>query len=137
MRDFEWIRSNLPDDANVVLSDLTGRFAIFSIMGPQSRALLQSISSSDLSAAAFPFACMRDIEVGYAIVQAQRLSFVGELGYELFVPTEQALRVYEDIVEAGEKFGLRHAGLFLPGLLPAGERLQALGARLVSVYFAA
>ena len=112
VRDFEWIRSNLPDDANVVLSDLTGRFAIFSIMGPQSRALLQSISSSDLSAAAFPFACMRDIEVGSAMVQAQRLSFVGELGYELFVPTEQALRVYEDIVEAGEKFGLRHAGLF-------------------------
>ena len=112
VRDYEWIRSNLYRDSNVTLTDLGSSFAVLSIMGPNSRALLQSIGDSDLSPEAFPFASFREIEVGYTLARAQRVSYVGELGYELYVPTDQALGVYESIVGAGEEFGLRHAGLF-------------------------
>jgi glycine cleavage system aminomethyltransferase T len=64
-----------------------------------------------MSNAAFPFRCARDIDVGLARVLCIRITYVGELGYELYVPTEQAVHVYERLVQAGEPFGLRHAGL--------------------------
>ena len=79
-------------------------------MGPRSRDLLQSLSPDDLSHPGFPFASSREIEIGYTRVRASRITFVGELGWELYVPTEFALGVYEAIVAAGTAFGLVHAG---------------------------
>jgi glycine cleavage system aminomethyltransferase T len=79
-------------------------------MGPRSRDLLQALSGEDFSGAAFPFATSREIEIGYARVRASRITYVGELGWEIYVPAEFALHVFERIALAGEAFGLRHAG---------------------------
>jgi 4-methylaminobutanoate oxidase (formaldehyde-forming) len=79
-------------------------------MGPHSRALLEGLSGADLSNAAHPFGHSREIEIGYARVRASRITYVGELGWELYIPGEQVLDVYERLLEAGAAFGLRHAG---------------------------
>ncbi|GAC1612290.1 MAG: FAD-dependent oxidoreductase [Novosphingobium sp.] len=109
-RDFNWLKRHIPDDAHAVLTNVTSGMGVLSIMGPNSRALLQSLSPSDLSDAAFPFATSQEIELGYAIVRASRITYVGELGWELYVPTEFLAGVYDEIVAAGAAFGLKHAG---------------------------
>ena len=86
-------------------------------MGPLSRKLLQSLSSDDFSNGAFPFGTARNIDLGYARVLAIRITYVGELGYELYVPCEQAIHVYDRIVEEGANHGLVHAGLSALGSL--------------------
>jgi 4-methylaminobutanoate oxidase (formaldehyde-forming) len=90
--------------------DATSAFAALAVMGPRSRELLTRISSADLSNDAFPFFTAQEIEVADAIALAIRASFVGELGWELYVPTEFAVHVHDAIVEAGNDLGLRHAG---------------------------
>ncbi|MCU0814876.1 MAG: aminomethyltransferase family protein [Burkholderiaceae bacterium] len=92
-------------------TDVTGAYAQINVQGPRSRELLQSLTSADLSNDAFPFRCAREIDLGLARVLAIRITYVGELGWELYVPAEQAVHVYERLVQAGENFGLRHAGL--------------------------
>lgn len=99
------------DGAHAFATDVTGAYAQINIQGPRSRELLQSVTSSDLSNEAFPFRCAREIDLGLARVLAIRITYVGELGYELYVPAEQAVHVYERLVRAGEAFGLKHAGL--------------------------
>src|SRR5256885_7012479 len=79
-------------------------------MGPRSRELLATLTDADLSTAAFPFAPSQIIDLGYGRVRASRITYVGELGYELYIPTEFAQSVYDVIVSAGEPFGLRLAG---------------------------
>src|SRR5260370_40688006 len=79
-------------------------------MGPHSRELLATLTDADLSTAAFPFATSQIIDLGYARVRASRITYVGELGYELYIPTEFAQSVYDVIVSAGAAFGLRLAG---------------------------
>jgi 4-methylaminobutanoate oxidase (formaldehyde-forming) len=79
-------------------------------MGPNSRALLSSLTHTDLSNDAFPFGTSQIIDLGYARVRANRITYVGELGWELYIPTEFATGVFDVLVEAGEAFGLRHAG---------------------------
>ncbi len=98
-------------DAHAFVTDVTSGFAQLNVQGPRSRELLQSLTSADLSNAAFPFRTAREIEIGYARVLCVRITYLGELGYELYVPTEQAAHVYDRIVGAGEAYGLRHAGL--------------------------
>ena len=80
-------------------------------MGPRSRELLATLTTHSLSPASFPFGTSQTIELGYTYAHAQRLSYVGELGYELFVPTDQAQAVYDCLLSAGEQFGLAPAGL--------------------------
>ena len=109
-RDFERIRRHIASDARAVLTDVTSAYAVLSIMGPNSRALLSRLSKDDLTNEMFPFGTMREIELGYARVGAHRLTYVGELGWELYVPTEFAASVYDAIVSEGDAFGLRHAG---------------------------
>ena len=109
-RDFNWLRRHIPDDAHAVLTNISSGMGVISIMGPMSRALLQSISPNDLSNKAFPFATSQEIELGYAIVRASRITYVGELGWELYVPTEFMTGVYDEIVTAGTAFGLMHCG---------------------------
>jgi 4-methylaminobutanoate oxidase (formaldehyde-forming) len=106
-----WIRRHIPDGAHTFVSDVTSGYCQLNVQGPTSRELLQTLTSADLSNAAFPFRAAREIDLGLARVLAIRLTYLGELGYELYVPTEQAVHVYERLVEAGTAFGLRHAGL--------------------------
>jgi heterotetrameric sarcosine oxidase gamma subunit len=105
-----WIRNHTPAQAHCLVTDLTGAYAMLNIQGPGSRALLQSVSAQDFSNAAFPFASCREIQIGYQSALAVRLSFVGELGWELYVPTPFALAVYDALVAAGAAHGLRHCG---------------------------
>jgi len=110
VRDFAWLRAAIPDSAHCVLTNVSSAMGVISLMGPRSRDLLQSLTPADLGNAAFPFASSREIELGYALVRASRITFVGELGWELYVPTEFMLGVYDEIVAAGAAFGLVHAG---------------------------
>jgi 4-methylaminobutanoate oxidase (formaldehyde-forming) len=81
------------------------------LMGPNSRALLAKVSGSDFSNESFPFGTSREIEIGYARVRASRITYVGELGWELYIPAEFALHVFDTLVEAGKEYGLRFAGM--------------------------
>ncbi len=110
VRDFAWLKSHIPTDASCVVSNVSSAMGVISIMGPRSRELLQSLTPTDMSHEAFGFATSQNIEIGYAIVRASRITFVGELGWELYVPTEFMLGVYDVIVAAGEQYGLVHAG---------------------------
>ena len=110
MRDLDWLRRSIPADAHVTVADVTSGEAVIGIMGPRSRDLLASMTDADLSSAAFPFGAAREIDLGYAFARAARTTYVGELGWELYVPTEFATHVYDAIVEAGAAFDLRHAG---------------------------
>ncbi len=109
-RDFNWLTRHIPDDAHAVATNVSSAMGVISIMGPRARALLQSLSPNDLSDAAFPFATSHDIELGYAIVRASRITYVGELGWELYIPTEFMTGVYDAIVAGGGAFGLKHCG---------------------------
>ena len=106
-----WIKRNTPDDAHCFVTDVTSGFGQLNLQGPNSRALLQSLTSVDLSNEAFPFRCAKEIDIGYAKVLCIRITYLGELGYELYIPAEQAVHVYDQIVAAGAKFDLKHAGL--------------------------
>ena len=109
-RDFYWLRDRIPPDCHAVLTDVTSGWSVLSVMGPESRALLQPLSADDLSNDAFPFGTSREIDLGYARVRATRISYVGELGWELYVPTEFAPGVFDVILEDGAAHGLHLAG---------------------------
>ncbi|WP_347309923.1 GcvT family protein [Defluviimonas sp. SAOS-178_SWC] len=109
-RDRAWIERHVAPDDRVWVSDVTSGWAVLSVQGPQSRGLLQGLTDADLSNEAFPFASSREIDIGYARVLANRLTFVGELGWELYVPTEFVQDVYDRIAAAGAGVGLQHAG---------------------------
>jgi glycine cleavage system aminomethyltransferase T/glycine/D-amino acid oxidase-like deaminating enzyme len=112
-----WMKRNIPDGAHAFVTDVTSAYGQLNLQGPNSRALLQKITTEDLSDAAFPFRAAREIDIGFARVLCVRITYVGELGYELYIPAEQAIHVYERIVEAGREFGLVHAGLKALGSL--------------------
>ena len=105
-----WIRNHTPDGASCVLTDVSGAYAMLNVQGPAARALLASLSPDDFSNAGFPFATCREVRIGYQTALALRLTYVGELGWELYVPTACALPVYDALVAAGESHGLRHCG---------------------------
>ncbi len=109
-RDFTWLCRNLPSTAHAVAVDVSSAYAVLALMGPHSRELLATLTDADLSTAAWPFATSQIIDLGYARVRASRITYVGELGYELYIPTEFAQSVFDLIVSAGAPFGLRLAG---------------------------
>ncbi|MDO8390930.1 MAG: FAD-dependent oxidoreductase [Actinomycetota bacterium] len=99
------------DGGHAFATDVTGAYAQINVQGPNSRALLQTRTTADLSNEAFPFRTAREIDLGFARVLCVRITYLGELGYELYVPTEQAVHVYDLVSDAGAPFGLRRAGL--------------------------
>ncbi len=105
-----WIRDRLPDDGSVRFNEVTSSYAVINVAGPKSRKLLQRVSPADFSTAAFPFSSVRDITIGYAPVRTFRITYMGELGYELYIPTEFACQVYEALWEAGRELGVANAG---------------------------
>ncbi len=131
-RDFHWIRSHLPDGARATLTDVTGASAVLGLMGPRSRDLLGRLTRADLSPAAFPFATSREIPVGRAQVRASRITYVGELGWELYVPVEFAAGVYDAIHEAGDDLGLRDAGYYAIESLRVEKAYRAWGRELTT-----
>ena len=110
-RDLAWLKEHTPSDAHCVATDITSGLPMIAIMGPKSRALLERLSGADLSNAAFPFGTSREIEIGYARVRASRITYVGELGWELYIPTEFTAHVFETVWAAGQDFGLTPAGM--------------------------
>lgn len=110
-RDFTWLTRHIPEGARCVALDVTSGEACLAVMGPRARDVLQALTTADLANAAFPFGAARDIELGMAIVRAHRITYVGELGFELYMPTEFARGVFEAIMAEGAKHGLRLAGL--------------------------
>ena len=109
-RDFGWIEGHIPEGTHAFLTDVTSAYAVLGLMGPGSRELLSSLTDDDLGNEAFPFLTSREIGIGYATVRATRISYVGELGWEIYIPTEFAAHVYDAIVDQGDKAGMRHAG---------------------------
>ena len=110
-RDMAWLKRHTPEDANCIAIDITSGLPMIAVMGPKSRALLEKLSGADLSNAAFPFGTSQEIEIGYARVRASRITYVGELGWELYVPAEFAAHVFETLQAAGPDFGLTPAGM--------------------------
>lgn len=111
VRDFNRLQRLIPGDAHAILTDVGSGMAMIGLMGPNSRDLLQSLTPSDLSHEAFPFATSKEIELGYAMVRASRITYVGELGWELYIPAEFATGVYDTLVQAGADFGLQNVGM--------------------------
>jgi len=105
-----WMRRNF-GDAHAFVTDVTSGYAQINVQGPVSRELLAAVTHADMSNDAFPFRAARHIDIGYARVLCIRITYLGELGYELHIPAEQAIAVYDRLVEAGRPLGLRHAGL--------------------------
>ncbi len=130
VRDADWIRRNIPSDAHAMLSDVGSAYAVLSVMGPRSRELLARVSRVDFANAAFPFATMRPIDVGYATILAGRITYVGELGWELYVPSEFAVAVYEALTEAGRDLDLRDAGYYALESLRLEKAYRAWGREL-------
>jgi 4-methylaminobutanoate oxidase (formaldehyde-forming) len=108
--DRHWIESHLRRDAQAQILDLTSARAVLNICGPKAREVLQAVTEEDISNAAFPFSTNRSITVGAAPVLAIRIGYVGELGWELHIPTEYAAHVYEALRDAGEAQGIKDAG---------------------------
>src|SRR5271170_1284373 len=109
-KDFNWLQRHIDPAAHCVLTNVTSGMGVLSLMGPQARELLQSLTPDDMSDRAFPFATSRMIELGYALVRASRITYVGELGWELYIPTEFMQGVYDELAGAGVQHGLVHAG---------------------------
>jgi len=130
----DWIERHLRSDEAVSVIDVTSAWAVISLMGPRSREVLQRVSRADLSNAAFPFGTIREIGVGYATVLASRRTYVGELGWELYVPTEFAVTVYETLHEVGREAGLLDAGYYAIDSLRLEKAYRAWGRELTPDY---
>jgi len=132
-RDADWIGRHL-GEANATLADVTSAYAVIAVMGPRARDLLARLTKAPLDNDAFPFGTIREIGVGYATVLASRRTYVGELGWELYVPTEYAGGVYDALVEAGRDLGVRNAGYYAIESLRLEKGYRAWGRELTPDY---
>jgi 4-methylaminobutanoate oxidase (formaldehyde-forming) len=108
--DFAWIRDNIRDRFDAALADVTSDYAVLSLMGPKSREILARVTDADVSNTAFLFGNVREITIDRAPVRALRITYVGELGWELHIPVEHATAVYDRLMAAGRPLGLVNAG---------------------------
>ena len=109
--DLHWLKRNIPEGSHAVVTDVTSGYAVMGVMGPRSRELLGRVTDADLSNEAFPFGTAQEIDLGFAKVRALRITYVGELGWELYVPSEFACGVFETLMAEGDDVGLRLAGM--------------------------
>lgn len=110
VHDLDWIRQHLPSGGSVAVRDITAEMSCIGLWGPMARAILGRVSADDISSAAFPHMTCRAITAAGVPVRAQRVSYVGELGWELYVPMADGLRVWDALWEAGAPLGLRAVG---------------------------
>ncbi len=129
-RDKDHIRKNLPEGANAHLVDATSSYAVFGVMGPRSRDVLSALTDADLTDDAFPFGASRLITLGHATVRATRITYVGELGWELYVPAEFAVGVYEDLLAVGTNHGIARGGYYAIESLRLEKGYRAFGREL-------
>jgi len=108
LHDSGWVAKHLPK--GVSIRDVTSAYAVLNIVGPRSRDILASATDDDVSDAALPFFGVREISLGHATVLAARVGYVGELGFEAYIPQEFAAHVYETLWVAGQPFGIANAG---------------------------
>ena len=112
------MRRHIEDtDARAFVTDVTSAYGQLNVQGPRSRELLQKVTSEELGNAAFPFRAAREIDIGFGRALCVRITYLGELGYELYVPSEQAIHVYDLVTAAGRELGVVHAGLKALGSL--------------------
>jgi len=109
-RDLAWLRKHLRDEF-VVITDVTAAESVLCVMGPKARELMRKVSPNDFSNAHHPFGTAREIEIGMGLARAHRVTYVGELGWELYVSTDQAAHVFEALEAAGADVGLKLCGL--------------------------
>jgi glycine cleavage system aminomethyltransferase T/glycine/D-amino acid oxidase-like deaminating enzyme len=135
MLDLKWLTDHLPEDGSVVISDQTAAWCTLGVWGPRARDLMQTITDADVSNAGFPFGTGRQIVMGPLQPLASRISYVGELGWELYAPMEQGQRLWDIVWEAGQKFGIVPVGI---GVYATTARLEkgyrAYGAELELEY---
>jgi glycine cleavage system aminomethyltransferase T len=133
MADLKWFKDNLAPMASIV--DLTNAYTTIGVWGPRTRDIVQSCTRVDMSHKAFPFGTCRDVEMGSQIVLASRISYVGDLGWELYVPMEQGQRLWDELWAAGEKHGLTACGMGVYGTTGRLEKgYRAYGAELDNDY---
>ncbi|MDH3694112.1 MAG: FAD-dependent oxidoreductase, partial [Gammaproteobacteria bacterium] len=108
--DFQWIQKKIRPELDAGLLDVTSAFAVLSVFGPHARDVLQVLTDTDLSNLAFPFASSQEIHIAGVMLRAARITYVGELGWELHIPVDGAQTVYERIMQAGKEFEISNAG---------------------------
>lgn len=128
VRDQDWIRRHLAAHERVDLTDITEAYSVLGVMGPKSRALLSRLTDANLAHEAFPFGTARTLSLGFATVRAVRLTYVGELGWELHVPVSQAAPLYDALMEAGRDLGVVNAGHYAINSLRLEKGYRAWGA---------
>ena len=129
-RDADWINRHIAEDQFAALVDVSAAWCVISVMGPKAEALLARLSPDALSKSDLPFSSTTEIDVGHARVRAARMSYVGGPGYELYVPTDQCVTLYDALSSAGEAFGLKDAGYFTIDALRIEAGRRAWGAEL-------
>ncbi len=130
VRDADWLRRHVAPGARVAVEDVTTAYAVLGVMGPHSRELLGRHTTEDLGTDSFPFATSRVLDLGPARVRATRMTYVGELGWELLVPTELATGVWDRLVASGDDLGLRLAGYYAINALRLDKGYRAFGPEL-------
>jgi glycine cleavage system aminomethyltransferase T/glycine/D-amino acid oxidase-like deaminating enzyme len=135
MTDLKWFSDHLPSGGRASIADLTSAWTTIGLWGPRARDVLGSVTADDVSQAGFPFGTCREIELGGATVLASRISYVGELGWELHVPFEQGARVWDTLWDAGRPSGLVPVGIGVYGTTGRLEKgYRAFGAELDAGY---
>ena len=135
MADLKWISDHLPDDGSAAVSDVTSAWATFGLWGPRARDILQSVTGNDVTNTGFSFGTCAEVEVAGMTVLASRISYVGELGWELYVPFEQGGKLWDTVYEAGQPHGLIPAGIGVYGTTGRLEKCyRAYGAELDASY---
>jgi 4-methylaminobutanoate oxidase (formaldehyde-forming) len=132
VHDADWIARHVEPHEHAELVDITDATSVIGVMGPSSRALLGRVTNADLSNAAFPFGSSQPIDIGMARARAVRLTYVGELGWELHVPSGQAALVYDTLMAAGRDLGVANAGHYAINSLRLEKGYRAWGAELSS-----
>ena len=134
IRDQDWIRRHLPEGCDARVRDVTTAYAVLGVMGPRSRDLLERLTDADLGEGAFPFATSRVVPLGDATVRATRMTYVGELGWELMVPVELAAGVFDLLHTEGDALGLTDAGYYAIESLRLEKGYRAFGRELTPDY---
>ena len=129
-RDASWIERHIDSSEFAVLVDVTSAYSVISLMGPKAEALLSQVSSDDLTKAGLPFSMTAEIDVGYARPRAARMSYVGGAGYEMVVPTDQCVTLYDALWGAGGAYGLKDAGYYTIDALRIEAGRRAWGPEL-------
>ena len=129
IKDLHWLKSHIAEGEFCCVSDITNAWAMLGVMGPQSRALLSETIDHDLSTANFPFGDFHAVELGMTRAYAARVSYVGELGWEFYIPVDQARHGFDFLCEKGQSHGLTLAGMHALNSCRMEKEIRALWTR--------